>query len=281
MTTDRHDSLLEMAFASARSLEPTDAEVARVLTRARSVRRLPARPNWRRLAPAILAALVLLAGGGYAAVPPVRAAIDDVTNTFDGWLGGDPATAPGRPLGAEDEAPAYFRDPRYTKDPRVIAEADGYKLFAARAPGGGIEFDLGDTGVGLGETSGDVFRDHALVVLGPGAVQNADEHGHVPLFGITARSVKSVELTYSSGPPLRVDGIDGGFVLLAQPERSPIAVVARGANGDEVGRQLIDDSHHDGPSIDWTQYGPPAPRVPSRCQPGVVGLHPPPGCPNG
>jgi hypothetical protein len=274
MSTDRPDTLLNQAFAPARALEPTDAEVARVVSRARG----PAR-NPRRLVPAALAALALLLAGGYVGVAPVRAAIDDVASTFGSWLGGDPAAAPGRPLGADEQAPSYFHGPAY-RDPRVIAQAGGYKLFAARTSGGGVDFDLGDTGVGIGEVSADAFRDHAVVVLGPGAMQNADEHGHVPLFGITAGSVSSVELTYATGPPLRVDGIDGGFVLLAEPDRRPRAVLARDAHGTEVGRQLVDDSDHDGPRIHWAQYGPPSPRVPARCQPGAVGRHPPPGCPN-
>jgi hypothetical protein len=164
----------------------------------------------------------------------------------------------------------------------VIAEADGYKLYAARqAHGDGVEFNLGDTGVGLGEVSADVFRGHVMVVLGPGAMQNADEHGHVPLFGVAARGVKSVELTYDAGPPLRVDGIDGGFVLLAQPTRGPHEVIALDAAGRELGRTLVDDSDHKGPRIDWKHYGPPSPRVPAECQPGAVGFTPPKGCPGG
>lgn len=280
MSTDRHASLLEAAFAPARALEPTDTEIARVLSRATPAppSRRP-RARWGRLAATALACLALLGAGGYAAVPPVRAAIDDVAGTFEGWLGGDSGAAPGRALSSSEQAPDYFRDPRLV-DPRVIAEADGYKLFAARDKGGGIEFDLGDTGVGLGEVSADAFRGHAVVVLGPGAVQHADEHGHVPLFGITASRVETVELTYASGPPLRIDGIDGGFVLLAQPQRRPVAVVARDAGGNEMGRELVDDSDHHGPRIDWSRYGPPAPRVPSRCQPGAAGRHPPKGCPN-
>jgi hypothetical protein len=161
----------------------------------------------------------------------------------------------------------------------VIAKADGYKLYAAREPAGTVEFDLGDTGVGLGGFSADVFRDHVLVILGPGAMQNADEHGHVPLFGIAARSVTSVELTYDSGPPLRVEGVHGGFVLLAEPRRSPRQVVAFDRAGHELARASVDDSSHDGLRIDWRRYGPPSPQVPSACQPGAVGLKSPKRCP--
>jgi len=69
----------------------------------------------------------------------------------------------------------------------------------------------------------------------------------------------------SSAPAAR-PAENGGFVLLAQPERSPRAVVALDANGDELGRALVDDSQHDGPRIDWTQYRPPSgtPRIGSR-----------------
>jgi hypothetical protein len=256
---------IRAAFEPARCLEPTDAEVALVLSRARRVR--GRRPVWRRLAPAIAVTVVLVLAAGYVAAPPIRAAIDNVTGTFSGWLGGDDAGAPGRPLGAGEQAPDYLRDPHFADDPRVIAEADGYKLFVARGKDGGLTFDLGNTGYGVGYTRADLdFGDHAVFVfvLGPGSVSNADEHGHVPLFGITARSVKTVELTYQSGPPLRVTGLHGGFVLLAEPDRQPREVVVLDARGSVLGRQLVDDSPHKGPRINWSLYGPPAPRHPSR-----------------
>jgi hypothetical protein len=247
-----YDNALREAFAPLRSLEPTDAEVARVIARAHRPRvRVRALP---RLAIAALAAAALVSAG-YLTADPVRAAIDSVTGTFSGWLGGDSSEAPGRPLGSDEQAPAYFRDPHHS-DPRVIAEAGGYRLVAVRAADGTVDFDLGSTGVGIGQMTAGDFRDRALFVLGPGAVRQADAHGHVPLFGVTARSVASVELTYASGPPLRIDGIDGGFVLLAEPARRPRAVVAFDAGGREVGRAPVDDSPHFGPQIDWSQYLP-------------------------
>src|SRR4051794_2217270 len=137
MTLD--ETAIRAAFEPARSLEPTDAEVALVLSRARRAGRR--RPAWRRLAPALAATAVLLAGAGYVAAPPIRAAIDSIAGTFSDWIGGDDAGAPGRALSPGEEAPPYFRDPSFAKDPRVIAEAGGYKLLVARAPGGGLEFD--------------------------------------------------------------------------------------------------------------------------------------------
>ena len=117
-----------------------------------------------------------------------------------------------------------------------------------------------------------------LYVLGPGAVENADEHGHVPLFAVTARPVRAVELSYEDGSPLRVEGVDGGVVLLAEPDRGPHEVLAFDGEGELVGRQLVDESADYGPRIHWEDYGPPARRVPSQCQPGVAGPNPPPSC---
>ena len=283
MRTIRDDTDMHTAFAVARTIEPTEAEVSAILARVRRLTQQPSRtlPHWRRryAAPAF-AAFVLLAGG-VVVVPATRAAVIDVVDTFAAWAGGHSSTAPGRPLSAGENAAAYLRDPRHSIDPRVIAEADGYKLVVAREPDGAIEFDLGDTGVGIGGLNVSDFNGYALYVLGPGSVQNADEHGHVPLFGITARTVKSVELVYASGPPLRVAGIDGGFVLLADPKRDGREVVAFDAHGNEVERASLHNSGGDrGIDIHWEDYGPPAPRIPSRCLPGAVGLDPPPGCPN-
>jgi hypothetical protein len=109
----------------------------------------------------------------------------------------------------------------------------------------------------MGFESAAELGDAPLYVLGPGAMQHADSQGHVPLFGIAAQSVSTVELTYTSGPPLRVSGVDGGFVLLAEPSRGPTEVIALDASGKEIGQQLVDDSPHPGPRIEWGGYASP------------------------
>jgi hypothetical protein len=188
-------------------------------------------------------------------VPGTRAAIehatDGVAGSFSGWLGGDSADAPGVPLRAHQEAPGYFRAGTWTKqhvhEPRVIAAAGGYKLFAYIEAGGALGFDLGNTGFDMGGFTARNFRHGAIEVLGPGAMRYADAHGHVPLFGISAEAVKSVQLVYGLGPPLEVEGVDGGFVLLVEPGREPREVVAYGGDGDVLGRKAIG-------YIDWTHY---------------------------
>jgi hypothetical protein len=278
MSTAPDETLIRAAFAAVRDLEPTDAEVAEVLARAGGRRpwriKLPPTTAWRRIAlPALT--VIALATSGYVAVPPLRAALDDAAGTFADYVAGDDSQAPGRPLRPGESAAHGFRP---SSKPRVIAEADGYQLQFVRAKDGMIDFDLGQTGVGIGFEV-DELRGHAVYVLGPGALENADEHGHVPLFGVTAPRVAAVELTYSSGPPLRVDGIKGGFVLLADPTREPQEVVGYDAGGEEIDRASL---HNEGAGIDidWDAYGPPSPRVPIECQPGLAGRTPPPPCPD-
>jgi len=252
MDDARSESLMQAAFASVRTLEPTAAEVARAVARARgagSASRLHWLPGWGRLAAPALAALILLMAGLYA-VPATRGAIDDVVGTvaevFSGYSHGETKDAPGRALVPGEAGPEYFGD-RYrgrpfARDQRVLAEAGGYKLFAYRAPSGSLSFDLGDTGVGTGFGSAkELRRFGALFVLGPGSMQHEDKQGHVPLFGLAADSVRSVELRYESGPPLRIDDVAGGFVLLAEPRREPLEVVGFDAEGNEVERESLDN----------------------------------------
>lgn len=275
MSTLRHDQdrVIRAGFAVARSLEPTDQEVARILARVEptamsattgAARRgdRPGRPlsgRWRRALPAGACAIALL-GAGYGVAAPVRSAVDSVTGTFSGWLAGHSGRAPGRALRRGDNAPAYMRDRRLEHQPRVIAENGGYELFAARERSDVVNFDLGNTGYGTGMLLNDqFFQKHVLFVLGPGAMQYEDRHGHIPLFGITALSVRTILLTYTSGPPERLQNVRGAFVLLAQPARGPVAVIALDARGRIIARQLVDDSHHSGPQIIWHQYIRPAP----------------------
>ncbi len=258
MIPEQNETLMRALLAPAQALEPSEEEIANVLARVRTGARRPATPrptvDWRRPLAAGLATL-LLAAAGLWSVPATRAALEDagasVGGTFSGWLGGDAADAPGRPLRSDEPAPAeptptYLYDHQAAKEPRVIAEAGGYKLYSYIGPDGGLNFLLGG-GIGMGFESVAELGKAPLHVLGPGARPRADAEGHVALFGIAARSVKSIELTYESGPPLRVDGVDGGFVLLAEPARGPREVIALDSGGDVVGRQSVDE-------IDWQHY---------------------------
>jgi hypothetical protein len=215
----------------------------------------PRRWGVPKLALQTLAALVLLGAALYS-VPSTRAAMEgageSVGGVFSGWLGGDHAEAPGKPLEAGEKLPEYQEYLHDTKEPRVIAEAGRYKLYSYIGSAGGLNFELGGTGVGMGYENAADLGDAPLHLLDPGARRHADAQGHVPVFGIATRSVSSVELTYESGPPLRVSGVEGGFVLLADPSRGPSEVLALGADGKEVGGEPIDY-----PLVDESPESPP------------------------
>ena len=116
-----------------------------------------------------------------------------------------------------------------------------------RAPSGSLSFVLGDTGVGMGFESPGEIGPGALYVLGPGSMRYADAGGQVPLFGLAADSVRSVDLVYGAGDPLHLDGVDGGFVLLVQPQRKPREIVGFDGGGEVVERKAVD-------YIDWPEY---------------------------
>lgn len=232
-------------------LDDLGAEFARV---AAEHERSPRRSRLRTFvatphrALAVAFASVLLLGGGAYAVPPTRAAIDDIASSFAGWVADDDEDAPGRALRPEDNAPGWVSE----SGGRVIAETAGVKLYVTRAEteesGTLLSFSLGN-GAGLSgsvESWRERFQEHAVVVLGPapfGPQDFIDEAGRFPLMGVTARSVTRLELHYDDGPPDSAAGIDGGFVLLADATRPLRELVAYDASDKELER--VDVSHLD------------------------------------
>lgn len=237
--TDHWNRALRSALAPARELEPTDAEVQRVL--AMDAARSKRRASPLRLRPVVVRPLIAfcsaiaIAGVAYAA-PPTHAALDNVFDTLTAWVGGDNRSAPGRPL-AHDDAPAWVRDS--SGDKRLVAENGDAKLYAIRN-GRQISFALGGS-VGISDTIGGWQRQlahHKVVVLGPGAFADGplNQLGQRPLFGVTSRSVSQVELRYANGDPSIQGNLHGGFVLLVDAARQPRTLIAYDRAGDEAER---------------------------------------------
>jgi hypothetical protein len=240
-----------MTEPSIQLLDDLEAEFARVAAERASsprrarVRALAASPP-RALAVA-LTVLILLGGAAYV-VPPTRAAIEDLTSTFAGWIAGDDDQAPGSP--PQHDAPRWVRE----EGARLIAERAGVGLYVTRTEieaGTVLDFTLGHrNAVTIGATVEgwrERFGEHAAVVLGwtpfGGEKGLLDEHGRVPVLGVTARSVTQIELRYEYGPPLVATDIDGGFVLIAdawRPFRELVAYDAAGKELEQVDVRYLD-----------------------------------------
>ena len=231
-----------MTEASINFLEDLGAEFARIdaqPTRAPRRHRLRL-PVMRLRALAVAAAALAVLGVGTYAVPPTRAAIDDLAGAFSGWIGGDDGAAPGRALRPEDDAPNWVREAAG----RLIVAKYGVELYVARSEsvnGSYLNFAL-DDGIGVGNTIEGwrrEFEDHAVKVLGPtgpGAEGLLDDQGRYRLMGVSARSVARVELRYEDGPPAVETGLDGGFILLGDASRRPTDLVAYDSAGRELER---------------------------------------------
>jgi hypothetical protein len=217
-------------------LDDLGAEFARVASvHDRRRRRFPARTL------AIAASVLVLLGASAYAVPPTRAAIDDLAASFAGMFEGDDADAPGRALRPGDDAPEWVRE----SGGRLIAEKAGVGLYVTRVQtnqGTVLDFALDDA-IGTGNTIDgwrETFADRAAIVLGPtafGPRDFLDEHGRIPLLGLTARSVERLVVHYVDGGPTLVEtGVDGGFVLLVDAWRPLREIVAYDAAGRELER---------------------------------------------
>lgn len=238
MTTDPDEEAIRNSFEAARSLIPSDADVDAVLARLSSAG--PSRRYGTSSGVAVVVALVI----GVVAVPPVRAAAEDLASSFSGYFSGeDNAAAPGRPVQASDTPPPWLEaDGRSGQ--RILASNGSHELYVVEQPSGAFGFALDDS-VGVSDSAqgwAHQFADKSVVVLGPSS--RSDSDGLVALFGLSAGNVKSVQVQYESGPESVATAQSGGFIALADPSRTPTILVALDSNGNDL--QKIDLSY-----IDW------------------------------
>jgi hypothetical protein len=226
-------------------LDDLGAELARVTAAAeRSSRKPHFRAGARaRTLPIALAMTAALGGTAYA-VPATRTALDGITGPLAAWVSGDDDSAPGRALTPGDDAPGWLSQTG-SDGVRLIAEAEGVGLYVEKVDlgrGPMLGFSLG-RGRGITDSL-EGWRErmdrHTVFVLGDsifgGERGVLDDRGRIPLFGVTTRDVKRVELRYVEGPPLVSENGDGGFVLLVDAWRPMREIVAYDAAGHEVGR---------------------------------------------
>lgn len=175
-------------------------------------------PTAARFAAGVGAA-VTIAGGAYA-VPATRAAVDDVYGALSNWVSGDAGSAPGRPVASTEDVPSWVATENGEK--RVLAEADGQKLFAIRQ-GDKVTFALADFGT-TATIDGwrKAIEGQKIVQIGPGRFLPDGRHDLRPLFGLAAASVKRIQFDYADGGrPVSQAGLDGAFALTIQANRRP------------------------------------------------------------
>lgn len=182
-----------------------------------------------------VAATLVLAGGVYA-VPVTRAAVGDLFDAASVWVSGDPGSAPGRPLLADDDAPSWIKDASGAK--RVIAQADGQKLYAI-LDGDRFSLGIGDS-YGISGSITDWRRrlsGRKILMIGPGQYVPNGRHDRIPLFGVSTDSVESVRLEYADGhAPVTADKLDGGFALTVNATRPLRWLTAYDRDGQRVDR---------------------------------------------
>jgi hypothetical protein len=229
LRTSVDDVLLCLRDTGLGDRDPAAADVAcRARLQAeieREYRRGPIRRSRRRfprfatVAPTVVAVAVAIAGATYA-VPVTRAAVDDVYGALSDWVSGDAGSAPGRPVTAAEDVPSWVATESGEK--RVLAQADGQKLFAIRQ-GDKLTFALANYGT---TATIDDWRKsiegRRIVTIGPGDFVPNGRHDLRPLFGLVAGSVKRIQFNYADGgPPVSQAGLDGAFALTIETNRRP------------------------------------------------------------
>jgi hypothetical protein len=271
------DDAVRDLLAPVRELEPTDDAVRRALARGaegaaarpeptarrrrdalpiaavrRTRRRHRASPPGSVAAPlrrrplalaALLAAVLGVAVAAVAAVPPTRAAVDDLYATISGWVSGD-GRGLGRALRPDDAVPDWIR--QAPGEQRVVATAGGVNLVVAREDDDTFSVALGSSfgQSGSVEDWRERLAANPVVLLGPASVARDrpfDARGRRPLFGLSARAVTRVVLRYASGPPSVDRRTRGGFGLLADAARPLRDLTGYDRDGRVVGRLDLRD----------------------------------------
>lgn len=236
MNSHAEDQLVREAFAAARVATPTPEEVDAVLHAVSDASPL-AKRIWRSRAAKAIAAVIL--ASGLLAVSPVGARVLDLGGTFAGYFSDDGVSGdPGTAVSEQSDAPPWLDDQR---GERLLAENAGHSLYVARQQDGEITFSLDKNATVTDSVSGweSQFEGNQIVTFGLVAASIDDTGADVlPLYGVSAAGVATVEVRYADGSSTVAGAGSGGFVVPIQPRRDPVSLVGLDAGGAEL--QTID-----------------------------------------
>lgn len=212
-------------YDGARTLEPTEAEVARVLQRLVH-RRTRGRVVRRRAIAAFALALVVL--GSAFTYPASRDALDTFFSggaiPGRGDLGGFPRWLSETPIPGS-RAGAGTR--------RLLAEQDGQTLYAFQDASGRACLAFGDDSDTCSSTDEweRMFGNHAVLKLASGVGPTADDK--VAVFGLARSSVAHVAILDGRRTVAEAPVTDGGWVIVADQGHHD-TLVGLDANGKTV-----------------------------------------------
>lgn len=229
---DLLDELLPLAYAAAHDLEPTDRQVAAVVSAAGAPRR--GRVTIRRAA-GIGAASLTVATATAFAVPQSREAILDAAGAFrDFFTGG--SVAPGSPVApSEDRGQLNWFSGSDAVTGNVIAQDGDLRIVAYRQRGSGLPCIEWGQSVSECRTPAewtDILRRRTVYLGGPIAVAPGDR---VPIAGIAGDRVASVRIQYADGSSSESVAVEHGFIAYADPARKPQRLLAADSSGQVVG----------------------------------------------
>lgn len=243
---DRFDELMRRALHDARTIEPTEDEIAAAVRSARSP--APRKLRGRRLVTVAAAALALVTGTAFA-VPQTRHALSDGFGTLKDFLTNG-ADAPGTPIPPGENAGKldWFRGTDTTSG-STIAQTQGTRLVAYRQTTTGMACLAYGTLASACRPDKEwtqLLQSSPVLLTGP--LPEPNPVGRLALFGITADNITAIEIRYADGTAEHTEGVKHGFVLFADPKRRPATLTARDQPGNTI--TTLDISH-----LQWEFHG--------------------------
>ena len=225
MSRPADERALRDAMRALPAPEPTDAEVARVIHRARGGRAAPA----RRLALAAAVALVALM---VLAIPPGRSAVASMVGGLQGFFQGGSAPGSARPLLdveliLDDVAPGTSRVLVGEGDTRVT----GYRQTGTGWPC--IGFGASASECAAGDNWAARTAGHAILSLGS---TEHDVSRSVVVWGLVQPGVATVDVIDARGRGRRAEVGGSAFVAVLPPGTVPRVLVARDQTGVQMER---------------------------------------------
>lgn len=220
MTRPAEDARLRQALHAVPRSDPTDAQVAEVLRRARARRGT----SDRRVAIVVAILLVALAA---LALPPGRSAVASAVGGLQDFFQGGATPGDGRPPIDID----VILDDVDPGSSQALVSRGGLRVIAYRQTGTGwpcVGLGSAATECAAGDNWATRTAGHAIAALGSTALSGSRD---VAVWGLAERGVSTVDLIDVQGRTVRATVGDSAFLVVIDRGRVPWRLVARDQTG--------------------------------------------------